>query len=672
MGPTKKISILGVIAVLGISSSAFAGCFPGNVLQFDGVDDYMNCGDIDEVDGTTNLTITAWINTNSISVQKLISRKGEDYPPYFFWVMSDYTILFGVYSPIPYRANTTEAISPYQWFFVAGTYDGETVRTYINGVEKAVNTDPSGPANSNGFSVTIGAGYPEYSTAWFNGKIDEFRIYNRALSAEEIQQLYCYGYSPDTNLVAYWDFDEGQGQVVHDMSGNLNHGYLGSNPNDTDPYDPTWVESDIPPTGIYYVDDDADNDPNWLDPTQSDPNENGTCSHPFDSIQKAIQQAITNAGICYPIIIVRDGIYTGIGNYDIDTQGLAVTIKSENGPTNCIIDCQDNGRAFLFQTGEDATTIIDGFTITDGNSIRNGGAIYCHASSPTIKNCVITGSYAAWSGGAIWLQQGSNALITHCIITYNYADVAAGAICNYDSSPTIKNCIISRNSGYWSGALTSTLSSSYPEISNCTIADNSAENGPGAIESFLAGNFMVTNSILWNNIGTSDEQIFEEDGIVTATYSDIQMADPNSHWPGIGNINAAPLFVAPELPDYHLKSTAGRWRQLTYINGDFNNDGVVNCLDLEIFVRYWLKTGPAMPADLNPDNSVDLADFAILATNWRAQIEDVGEWILDDVSSPCIDAGNPGYDYSLEPLPNGEIINMGAYGDTEQSSKSPN
>ena len=45
-------------------------------------------------------------------------------------------------------------------------------------------------------------------------------------------------------------------------------------------------------------------------------------------------------------------------------------------------------------------------------------------------------------------------------------------------------------------------------------------------------------------------------------------------------------------------------------------------------------------------------------------------WVIDDVTSPCIDAGDPNSPVALEPFPNGGIINMGAYGGTAEASKS--
>ena len=80
----------------------------------------------------------------------------------------------------------------------------------------------------------------------FNGSIDDVRIYDRALSAEEIlANMHTRPDYDDPNLVGYWDFDEGEGQIAGDLSGNGNDGQLGSDPN-ADSSDPEWVESDAP------------------------------------------------------------------------------------------------------------------------------------------------------------------------------------------------------------------------------------------------------------------------------------------------------------------------------------------------------------------------------------------------------------------------------------------
>lgn len=46
------------------------------------------------------------------------------------------------------------------------------------------------------------------------------------------------------------------------------------------------------------------------------------------------------------------------------------------------------------------------------------------------------------------------------------------------------------------------------------------------------------------------------------------------------------------------------------------------------------------------------------------------KWVKDNVHSPCIDASDPKADFSMEPAPNGGRVNIGAYGNTKEASKS--
>ena len=135
---------------------------------------------------------------------------------------------------------------------------------------------------------------------------------------------------------------------------------------------------------VYYVDDDAPGDPGPGDPGVSDPLENGSQLRPFDSIQEAIDASLGHA-----TINVLDGTYTGPGNRNIDFYGKAITLRSMNGPSNCVIDCEDSGRGFDFHSGETQQTIVAGFTITNGQT-DSGGGVRCVNSSPQIANCVIS------------------------------------------------------------------------------------------------------------------------------------------------------------------------------------------------------------------------------------------------------------------------------------------
>ncbi|MHC4498106.1 MAG: right-handed parallel beta-helix repeat-containing protein [Planctomycetota bacterium] len=177
-----------------------------------------------------------------------------------------------------------------------------------------------------------------------------------------------------------------------------------------------------------------------------------------------IQSAIDAAGY-YDVVVVADGNYTGAGNKNLDFHGKPLRVRSENGPNNCTIDCQNSGGGFVFWSGERENSVVEGFTITDA-----GNGITCQfGTSPVINNCTIReGSHPG-----VVSQDYSSPTITNCTISGNNC----GILCDSGSNATIKNCTISNNSEWrgvggiyfwgWGSSL---------EIVNCTI---SANNGIG-------------------------------------------------------------------------------------------------------------------------------------------------------------------------------------------------
>jgi hypothetical protein len=135
---------------------------------------------------------------------------------------------------------------------------------------------------------------------------------------------------------------------------------------------------------IMIVDDDAPKDPGPGNPNISDPLEDGSTMHPFDSIQEAI-----NAVADGNMVVVLEGTYTGLGNRDLDLLGKTVGLYGLAGPQRCIIECQHQGRGFHFHSGETEDTLVDGFTIRNGLADKGGG-VYFNNSSPTIRDCIIT------------------------------------------------------------------------------------------------------------------------------------------------------------------------------------------------------------------------------------------------------------------------------------------
>ena len=220
--------------------------------------------------------------------------------------------------------------------------------------------------------------------------------------------------------------------------------------------------------------------------------------------QPTIQAGI-NAAADGDIVLVADGIYTGDGNRDIDFKGKAITVTSENGPENCIIDCEgidtDWHRGFVFQSGETVISNLDGFRVKNGYH-ENGGAVYCLDASPVIVNCSLVNNTAENRGGGLYCEGSSPALIgcflgdnnaierggglycaAFCTLNIkdtsfvlNSADGGGGFYGYQTSTVTFDNCLFFMNSASWGGGIFGDCNMT---LTTCTFEMNSAETGAG-------------------------------------------------------------------------------------------------------------------------------------------------------------------------------------------------
>lgn len=107
-----------------------------------------------------------------------------------------------------------------QWYTISLTFDGSKYVMYVDGVK---DSETSGTTASVFQRLELGMSWESYpAKQYFNGRIAEARVWNRALTTGEIQLGIC-GVDPNSEgLMAYWKFDEGTGHIFHDATG---HGY---------------------------------------------------------------------------------------------------------------------------------------------------------------------------------------------------------------------------------------------------------------------------------------------------------------------------------------------------------------------------------------------------------------------------------------------------------------
>ncbi len=275
------------------------------------------------------------------------------------------------------------------------------------------------------------------------------------------------------------------------------------------------------------------------------------------------------------------------------------------------------------------------------NSARFGAGL--GGCGGTIRNNIISNNVSSYSGGGLSGCDGTiqnNIIKNNTAIGTSYYEGYGGGLSSCIG--TIQNNIIIGNSAKYGGGLYQcggvllpdcagcpptyidatirnnivTANSAHSEggglcycrgsIENNTIYGNTAGDSGGGLR-YCGGT--IRNCIIWKNtVGDSGNQLsgYSSDYCAAPSYCCIQ------DWMGggEGNIDADPCFADANNGDYHLKSQAGRWAPTS------------------------------------------------------------ASWVKDDVTSLCIDAGDPMFPIGPEPFPNGGRVNMGAYGGTVEASKS--
>ncbi len=360
------------------------------------------------------------------------------------------------------------------------------------------------------------------------------------------------------------------------------------------------------------------------------------------------------------------GIYNWVGTLRLENCRFVRNVSwfrggavSNDGGTVQVIDCEfiDN---YALSEGGGIDNLEGDLRIEHSGFIRNragegAGAMCNEGGSAQVVNCEFIENHGGEGAGVIENYPNGDAAFFHCLFrgnsaydgtagiassgvlrllycTFvdNYADEHTGAVSCMGGGTVIAHGLFYRNTGEQTGAID--IRSASVSLDQCTFYGNVATDGwAGAVYchpaipwidgTMLTASLDARGCIFWaNGVWGEDEndmpalmtgypaQINTEPNTATFDYCCIEGWTPDRG--GTGNIGDDPLFVAPDAGDFHLKSQARHW------------DAVLQ------------------------------------------------EWVLDDVTSPCIDAGDPNSPVEHELFPNGGIVNMGAYGGTCEASKS--
>jgi hypothetical protein len=193
----------------------------GQAIDLDGISDYVDTG------YTTDLpkwTIAAWVTSPAAPAAAAPSgpvHREKNYQINWNHVDPVFRGAAGVEVGGTWYAASFGTLNANTWYHLAATYDGNVLRAYKDGNLITSNPAPSG--NPTPETASLKLGRHALSPQFFAGSFDEVRIYNRALSKEQIK-------TQMIGLVAHYELDETGGLTARDSSCHGNHGTLSDGP----------------------------------------------------------------------------------------------------------------------------------------------------------------------------------------------------------------------------------------------------------------------------------------------------------------------------------------------------------------------------------------------------------------------------------------------------------
>jgi hypothetical protein len=408
--------------------------------------------------------------------------------------------------------------------------------------------------------------------------------------------------------------------------------------------------------------------------------------------------------------VTLKGCYAGCGETDPNARDIRLhqTILSGdlNGDDPVVYDrgdfwhdrmWSDNSHHVVTTRQTNDSAVLDGFQITSGYCLGSppivfdppafyGGGLAIIAASPTVVDCTFAGNAVTAGGGAIVNLEGSSPTLVNCKFERNYAG-SGGAISNSNSKLKLIKCHFYQNFASGGGAISGSRDGSI-DLRNCSFVQNTAKYSGGAIDVPSVGGRIGPEIIKQSCFARAENCIFAGNTVDSAAWwacgivcgcAWLTNCTFSGNRVSCGSVAAGDTFLENCIiwGNFVTGQPSSGVRSLTYHcciqDSTFYLPGNGNIYSDPYFASpgYWADSDdPNIPAETNDPNSIWVdGDYHLKsqAGRWNPNSR---TWVTDDVTSPCIDAGDPGTPIGLEPLPNGGIINMGAYGGTPQVSMS--
>ncbi len=373
----------------------------------------------------------------------------------------------------------------------------------------------------------------------------------------------------------------------------------------------------------------------------------------YPSIQSAISASQDG-----DTVLVSPGEYGG----PISFLGKNIVVMSAGGPGNTLIRTFMDFHCVSFTGGEDSTAVLQGFTIrnqiSDGPSsgtkdiVDHGGGIYITNSSPTIQNNIIKDCLAG-SGAGLYLQH-SSMFMTDCTVYNNDAWAYGGGFfigsSDGNDPPCIIDCTITNNEAQDGGGLY--IWGDTAVVINNNISDNYSDHNGGGI-GISGTNVLLCSNYISRNDGGSGGGVFIGSGIPTLI-GNLIVENTAGHGGGIYEASGSTLNIVNNTIAINIANGLGGgiasaddtlyidnsilWGNsgslgsqilmaeahvsIEYCNVEYGEDSVYNYASSTL---YW------GPGNINIDPQFETGPL--------------GDYHLS-YGSPCIDAGNPAWEYN--------------------------